>query len=89
MQIIPVDKLIKGKFQDNFEFVQWFKKFFDANYNGCEYDALAARDGAPMGGDSKPGALNRAPGRPAASRPAPRAGMYIIQGLRETVQGLC
>ncbi|KAG8170414.1 hypothetical protein JTE90_012664, partial [Oedothorax gibbosus] len=31
---IPVDKLIKGRFQDNFEFLQWFKKFFDANYGG-------------------------------------------------------
>uniref|UniRef100_H2RED0 Uncharacterized protein n=1 Tax=Pan troglodytes TaxID=9598 RepID=H2RED0_PANTR len=33
-KIIPVDKLVKGKFQENFEFVQWFKKFFDANYDG-------------------------------------------------------
>ncbi|EAX00661.1 microtubule-associated protein, RP/EB family, member 3, isoform CRA_b, partial [Homo sapiens] len=31
-KIIPVEKLVKGKFQDNFEFIQWFKKFFDANY---------------------------------------------------------
>ncbi|KAJ8258481.1 hypothetical protein COCON_G00174930 [Conger conger] len=31
-RVIPVEKLIRGKFQDNFEFVQWFKKFFDANY---------------------------------------------------------
>jgi len=44
-KIIPVDKLIKGRFQDNFEFCQWFKKFFDANYGGSEYDALAARGG--------------------------------------------
>ncbi|KAM9682276.1 microtubule-associated protein RP/EB family member 1 isoform 2-T3 [Dama dama] len=43
--IIPVDKLVKGKFQDNFEFVQWFKKFFDANYDGKEYDPVAARQG--------------------------------------------
>lgn len=42
---IPVDKLIKGRFQDNFEFCQWFKKFFDANYAGQEYDALGARGG--------------------------------------------
>jgi hypothetical protein len=38
LQIVPVDRLIKGRFQDNFEFVQWFKKFFDANYDGAEYE---------------------------------------------------
>lgn len=48
-QIIPIDKLIKGRFQDNFEFLQWFKKFFDANYNGQDYDAMAARENLPMG----------------------------------------
>lgn len=45
VQIIPVEKLVKGKFQDNFEFVQWFKKFFDANYDGKEYDPILARQG--------------------------------------------
>ncbi|XP_037715168.1 microtubule-associated protein RP/EB family member 1 isoform X6 [Drosophila subpulchrella] len=48
-KIIPIDKLIKGRFQDNFEFLQWFKKFFDANYDGRDYDASAVREGAPMG----------------------------------------
>lgn len=48
-QIIPVDKLIKGRFQDNFEFLQWFKKFFDANYDGRDYDPLEARFGIPLG----------------------------------------
>jgi len=48
-QTIDVDKLSRQKFQDNFEFLQWFKKFFDANYSGCEYDALEARGGAPLG----------------------------------------
>ena len=69
--MIPVERLVKGKFQDNFEFVQWFKKFFDANYQGQDYDAMAARDGQPLGGSAKPGAkprsqmstLNKAPGR--------------------------
>ncbi|KRX53505.1 AP-3 complex subunit sigma-2, partial [Trichinella sp. T9] len=42
-KVVPVDKLIKGKFQDNFEFLQWFKKFFDANYDGHPYNALSAR----------------------------------------------
>lgn len=48
-QIIAVDKLIKGRFQDNFEFLQWFKKFFDANYDGREYDPLAIRGGIKLG----------------------------------------
>lgn len=47
---IPVDKLIKGRFQDNFEFLQWFKKFFDANYGGQEYNAYEARSGVMIGG---------------------------------------
>ena len=46
---------MKGKFQDNFEFVQWFKKFFDANYQGQDYDPIAARGGEPVGTVSKPG----------------------------------
>merc|ERR1719461_655412 len=59
-KIIPVDKLVKGRFQDNFEFVQWFKKFFDANYEGDEYDGAQARAqvGAPSKvGTSKPGGV--------------------------------
>ena len=36
---------MKGRFQDNFEFLQWFKKFFDANYDGHDYDPSSARDG--------------------------------------------
>ncbi|CAJ1078392.1 microtubule-associated protein RP/EB family member 3-like isoform X2 [Xyrichtys novacula] len=44
-KIIPVERLVKGKFQDNFEFLQWFKKFFDANYDGKEYDPIMIRQG--------------------------------------------
>lgn len=49
LQVIPVDRLIKGRFQDNFEFLQWFKKFFDANYDGRDYDGLEARGGVMVG----------------------------------------
>jgi RP/EB family microtubule-associated protein len=49
-KIIPVDRLVKGRFQDNFEFLQWFKKFFDANYDGREYNGLEARLGEQLGG---------------------------------------
>lgn len=44
-QVIPVEKLVKGRFQDNLDFIQWFKKFFDANYDGKEYDPVEARQG--------------------------------------------
>lgn len=48
--------LVKGRFMDNFEFIQWFKKFFEANYNGGPYSALEARGGVPLGagGAKKP-----------------------------------
>lgn len=71
-KIIPIDKLIKGRFQDNFEFLQWFKKFFDANYDGREYDAVAVRDGLPLGlglASSSGGAKPVAAAIPAARRP--------------------
>jgi len=51
-KIVPVDRLIKGRFQDNFEFVQWFKKFFDANYDGAPYDAVVARGNQGLGGST-------------------------------------
>lgn len=56
-KIIPVEKLVKGKFQDNFEFVQWFKKFFDANYDGKEYDPQAARQGQDVTPTPNPGGI--------------------------------
>jgi RP/EB family microtubule-associated protein len=51
-QIVPVDRLVKGRFQDNFEFIQWFKKFFDANYNGSPYDPVNSRGGLDLGGSA-------------------------------------
>lgn len=76
-KLIPIEKLVKGRFQDNFEFVQWFKKFYDANYDGKEYDALAAREGIPLSpndgkaasGLAKP-AISRAPVARAPAAPA-------------------
>jgi len=69
-QIVEVDKLTKQKFQDNFEFLQWFKKFFDANYSGSEYDAFEARGGAQMGqGGAKAPMGSRSVG--GAARPGP------------------
>jgi hypothetical protein len=44
-KVVPIEKLIKGKYMDNFDFLQWFRKFVDANYDGQPYDAFAARGG--------------------------------------------
>ena len=46
---------MKGRFQDNFEFLQWFKKFYDANFNVNDYDPALARNGEPLGGGSSGG----------------------------------
>merc|ERR1740128_1564583 len=70
-KVVVVDRLVKGKFQDNFEFLQWFKKFFDANYGGQEYDALEIRGGEEVGSSSKPGR----PMGGSAPRPAMGSGM--------------
>ncbi|XP_042237268.1 microtubule-associated protein RP/EB family member 1-like isoform X2 [Homarus americanus] len=78
-KIVPVDKLIKGKFQDNFEFLQWFKKFFDANYGGQEYDALGARQGEPMFGRGGPARKPTAPANTFRPMARPAAG-----GARQT-----
>ncbi|XP_018404954.1 PREDICTED: microtubule-associated protein RP/EB family member 1 isoform X3 [Cyphomyrmex costatus] len=77
--IVPIDRLVKGRFQDNFEFLQWFKKFFDANYSGAEpYDALAMRGGESMGsgGNNAPRGGSNAKRSPrdtiSSTKPAPR-----------------
>lgn len=53
-KVIPIDRLIKGRFQDNLEFLQWFRKFVEANYSGRAYDPLSARNGVAMGLGSGP-----------------------------------
>lgn len=43
---IDVDKLVKAKYQDNLEFTQWVKCYFDRHYDGSEYDAVGRRNRA-------------------------------------------
>ncbi|KAJ4511652.1 microtubule integrity protein mal3 [Exophiala dermatitidis] len=49
---VPVESLVKCKMQDNLEFLQWSKRFWDQYFPGHEYDAVARRKGAgaPAGG---------------------------------------
>ena len=36
---------MKAKYQDNLEFCQWIKRYFDLNYSGEPYNALQRRKG--------------------------------------------
>ncbi len=45
---IDVDKLVKAKYMDNLEFLQWIKRYYDINYNGEPYDAVGRRKGQDL-----------------------------------------
>jgi len=69
---IPVEKLVKCKMQDNLEFLQWMKRFWDANYGGQGYDAIGRRKGAAM---EAPATIAPLPSsKPALSTGNPRSG---------------
>ncbi|CAO3567658.1 unnamed protein product [Mortierella alpina] len=40
---IFTERLMKCKMQDNLEFLQWLKRYWDQNFNGDHYDAVARR----------------------------------------------
>lgn len=63
--MIPVERLMKCKFQDNLEFMQWIKRFWDQNFPGGEYDAVARR---------KAGAAKAAAVRSGAAPPVRKSG---------------
>jgi len=76
---IPVEQLVKCKMQDNLEFLQWSKRYWDQYYPGGDYDALSRRKGVGAGSAPSlpPGGSVRGPGvtatrRPAAGAAAPR-----------------
>ncbi|KAB8257743.1 calponin homology domain-containing protein [Aspergillus pseudonomiae] len=46
---VPVQQLTKCRMQDNLEFLQWTKRYWDQHFPGGDYDAVARRkaSGAP------------------------------------------
>lgn len=76
-KVIPVQGLMKCKMQDNLEFCQWLKKFWDANWGGEEYDAAGRRGG--QAGDMRgatPSSQSSGPSRaPAAPARVPGGGV--------------
>ncbi|PPJ56091.1 hypothetical protein CBER1_02054 [Cercospora berteroae] len=47
---LPTEQLVKCKMQDNLEFLQWTKRYWDQYYPGGDYDAVGRRKGAAAGG---------------------------------------
>eukprot|EP00842_Homolaphlyctis_polyrhiza_P006300 jgi/Hompol1/6671/HPOL_000128-RA len=73
---IPVERLIKCKFQDNLEFLQWMKKY--AYYPGGAYDAVARRKQFDAtGGLARPAGTGSSLGIHKA--PSPQVGMSAAQ----------
>lgn len=62
---IPVEQLTKCRMQDNLEFLQWTKRYWDQHYPGGDYDAVARRkaSGAPPAGGSRAGATSQSSAR--------------------------
>ncbi|KAJ1551926.1 hypothetical protein HK405_013383, partial [Cladochytrium tenue] len=65
---IPVDRLMKCKFQDNIEFLQMLKKYWDQHFPGGGYDALARRSSTTAAGASVAPAPQSA-GKPSVEKP--------------------
>jgi RP/EB family microtubule-associated protein len=84
-KIVPVERLVKGKFQDNFEFVQWFKRFFDANYGGQDYDPVTARGGEQNSAPRQQVALKAPVAKQSASRTTQQAPQKMKQPSRSSI----
>lgn len=81
---IPVDMLIRAKYQDNLEMLQWMKCYWDHESCGVgDYDPLTAREGrplppwahagaAPAPGAKEPRGAAAGPGAARAKAPAAR-----------------
>jgi len=68
---IDVSKLVKGKYQDNLEFLQWLKRYYDLHHPEAEYNAVERRKQA-MGGKVMAPSTTGAP-KPATKAPATKA----------------
>ncbi|KAJ7216057.1 calponin homology domain-containing protein [Mycena pura] len=79
---IPVERLVKCKMQDNLEFLQWLKRFWDTQYPGGEYDAVGRRKGAPAEPASTLAPVGRPPQASSSYAPARAGGRTPVGGHR-------
>lgn len=95
---IPVEQLTKCRMQDNLEFLQWTKRYWDQHYPGGDYDAVARRKGsgappAAATGGSRSGATSASSARrgmtPTANAGRPRiaagGGGANVSGLQQEI----
>ncbi|KAH8668527.1 microtubule-associated protein RP/EB family member 1 [Xylariales sp. PMI_506] len=103
-KMVPIEALVKCKMQDNLEFLQWAKRFWDQYYPGGDYDAVGRRKGSgmPASGPAPRAAVSNTAARRGGTTPSggPRVGKPIGGGaasaalqaenntLKETVVGL-
>ena len=43
---VEVERLVRAKYQDNLEFMQWMKRWYELNSDGSDYDAVGRRSKA-------------------------------------------
>lgn len=74
-RLVPVEQLIKCRMQDNLEFLQWTKRYWDQYFPGHDYDAIGRRkgSGAPPPAAATPRTSTGASARRPQAAPAPRA----------------
>ncbi|KAJ5736121.1 uncharacterized protein N7483_001246 [Penicillium malachiteum] len=58
---IPVQSLTKCRMQDNLEFLQWTKRYWDQHYPGGDYDAVSRRKASGGPASAPAAAGSRAP----------------------------
>jgi len=73
-KFIDVANLVKGKYQDNLEFLQWLKRYYDIHHPEAEYNAVERRKQAMGGKAMAPtSAPKPAVAKPTATKPAPKS----------------
>lgn len=80
-----MDRLVKCKLQDNLEFMQWVKRYWDQNCPGGDYDAVGRRErGAPSTVTTKSPSVASSGRVSAASKKATKTpGKYEVEPLRD------
>lgn len=85
---VPVERLVKCRFQDNLEFLQWAKRYWNENAPvDVEYDAVSRRKGRVGGflGTGPPAGAGGAAPRPVSRpRPSSTTGGAVSNGTSTT-----